>query len=179
MKSEKKDDGFISFFILAIYVDDIIPVSNDVNMLKVEKESLRQEFEMTDQGEIHFILGMSIKRDRTTRTLSISQEKYLESLLNRFGMEGCKPMSTPLDPGKKFHKRTDEEEQCDQSIYQQAIGCLTYVSTASRPDITAAVGILSQFMSSPSKDRWMGVKRVLRYIHRNNDLWFKVFGEWS
>ena len=42
VKSEKKDDGFISFV--------IIPVSNDVNMLKVEKESLRQEFEMTDQG---------------------------------------------------------------------------------------------------------------------------------
>ena len=73
-------------------------------------------------------------------------------------------MSTPLDPGKKFHKRIDEEEQCDQSIYQQAKGCLTYVSTATRPDITAAVGILSQFMSSPNKDHWMGVKRVLRYI---------------
>ena len=57
VKSEKKDDGFISFVILAIYVDDIIPVSNDVNMLKVEKESLCQEFEMTDQGEIHFIFG--------------------------------------------------------------------------------------------------------------------------
>ena len=77
---------------------------------------------MTDQGEIHFILGMSIKRNRTARTLSISQEKYLESLLNRFGMEGCKPMSTPLDPRKKFHKRSDKEEQYDQSIYQQAIG---------------------------------------------------------
>ena len=37
VKSEKKDDGFISFVILAVYVDDIIPVSNDVNMLKVEK----------------------------------------------------------------------------------------------------------------------------------------------
>ena len=73
-------------------------------------------------------------------------------------------MSTPLDPGKKFHKLTDEEEQCNQRIYQQAIGFLTYVSTATRPDITAAVGILSQFMSSPSKDHWMGVKRVLRYI---------------
>ena len=162
VKSEKKIDGFISFVILAVYVDDIIPVSNDVNMLKVEKESLCQEFEMTDQGEIHFILGMSLKRNHTARTLSINQEKYLESLLNRFEMEGCKPMPTPLHRRKKFHKRTDEEEQCDQSIYQQAIGCPTYVSTATRADITAAVGILSQFMSRPSKDHWTGVKRALR-----------------
>ena len=162
--SEKKDDGFISFVILAVYVDDIIPVSNDVNMRKVERESLCKEFEMVDQGEIHFILGMSIKRNRIVRTLSINQEKYLESLLNRFGMEGCKPMSIQLGAGKKFHRRTDEEEQRDQSISQQAIGCVTYVSTATRPDICAAVGILSQFMSSSSKDHWMGVKRVLRYI---------------
>ena len=48
-------------------------------------------------------------------------------------------MSTPLESGKKFHKRTDEEEQCDKSIYQQAIGSLTYVSTATRPDTAAAV----------------------------------------
>ena len=40
VKSEKKDDGFISFVILVVYVDDIIPVSNDVNMLKVEKKYL-------------------------------------------------------------------------------------------------------------------------------------------
>ena len=72
--------GFISFVILAVYVDDIIPPSNDVNMLKVENESLCKEFEMVDQGKIHFILGMSIMSNRTVRTLSTSQENYLESL---------------------------------------------------------------------------------------------------
>ena len=59
VKSERKPNGFISFVILAVYVDDIIPVSNDVDMLNAEKESLCREFEMVDQGEIHFVLGMS------------------------------------------------------------------------------------------------------------------------
>lgn len=77
MKSEKKDDGFICFVISAVYVNGIIPVSNDVNMLKAEMRSLCKEFEMLDHGEIHFILGMSIKRKRAVRTLSISQEKNL------------------------------------------------------------------------------------------------------
>ena len=44
------------------------------------------------------------------------------------------------------------------------MGCLTYVSTTTRPDIAAAVVTLSQFMSDPSKEHWMGVKRMLRYI---------------
>ena len=81
MKTVKRDDGFISFVILAVYVDDIIPVSNDVKMFKAEKEFLCREFEMVDLGEIHFILGMSIKRDRATRTLTISQGQYLKDLL--------------------------------------------------------------------------------------------------
>ena len=164
MKTVRRDDGFISFVILAVYVDDIIPVSSDVEMLKAEKESLCREFEMVDLGEILFILGMSIKRDRATRSLTISQGQYLRDLLKRCGMEECKPMSTPLESGKKFHKRTDEEERCDKSIYQQAIGCLTYVSTARRPDNAAAVVTLSQFMSDQSKEHWIGVKRKLRYI---------------
>ena len=38
------------------------------------------------------------------------------------------------------------------------------MSTATRPDIAAAVGVLSQYMSRPSKDHWIGVKHVLRYL---------------
>ena len=52
---------------------------------------------MVDQGEIHFVLGMSIKRDRATKVLFINQEKYLEGVLNRFGMQDCKSVSTPLE----------------------------------------------------------------------------------
>ncbi|CAB3988289.1 Retrovirus-related Pol poly from transposon TNT 1-94 [Paramuricea clavata] len=109
----------INFVILAVYVDDIIPISNDINMLNAEKDLLCKHFEMTDQGEIHFILGMTIKRDRETKTLFISQQKYLESVLDRF---------------------------------------------ATRPDISAAVSILSSYMSNPSKEHWNGVKRLIRYI---------------
>ena len=41
---------------------------------------------------------------------------------------------------------------------------MTYISTATRPDISAAVSILSSYMSNPSKEHWNGVKRLLRYI---------------
>ena len=100
VKSVKQENGFISFVILAVYVDDIIPVSNDSEMLASEKQLLSNEFQMVDQGEIQFILGMSIKRDRQKKTLFISQEKYLENVLNRSGMQDSKPVSTPLENGK-------------------------------------------------------------------------------
>lgn len=148
-------------------------------MLNKEKDSLCKEFEMVDLGEIHFVLGMSIKRDRANKMLFINQEKYLESVLNRFGMQDCKPVSTPLEPGVTFHKRLNDEEPCDKHVYQQAIGCLTYVSTATRPDIAAAVSILSTLTSDPSKEHWTGIKRLLRYIKGtlNFGLKFRAHGD--
>ena len=164
VKSVKETDGRISFVILGVYVDDIIPVSNNPALLKVKKAALCERFEMIDQGEIHYLLGMSIKRDRECRTLTISQPNYLEKVLKKFGMENCKPVSTPLEPGRKFQQLSPSDEPFNVHTYQQAIGCLTYMSTATRPDIAAAVGVLSRYMSRPSKDDWMGVKRVLRYL---------------
>ena len=76
-----------SYVVLGVYVDDLVPVSNDPAMLKEEKAALCNKFEMVDQGEIHYLLGMSIKRDRKLRTLTISQPTYLEKVLKRFGME--------------------------------------------------------------------------------------------
>ena len=38
------------------------------------------------------------------------------------------------------------------------------MSTATRPDIAAAVGLLSKYMADPSNDRWLGIKRLFRYI---------------
>ena len=129
-----------------------------------EKEALAKRFKVEDLGEVDYILGMSVKRDRKARTLTINQPKYLEGILKRFGMDQCKPVSTPLDPGKKFESLSENDSPVDTQRYQMAIGCLTYVTTATRPDLEVAIGILSKYMSKPGKAHWEGVKRVLRYI---------------
>ena len=78
---------------------------------------------MVDQGEIHYLLRML----RKLKVLTISQTSYLQKVVERFGMKDSKPVATPLEFGKKFHKRSVDEEQCDVQTYQQAIGCLTYI----------------------------------------------------
>ena len=69
---------------------------------------------------------MAIKRNRRLRTLSISQAKYLEGVLKRFEMENCKPVSTPLEQGRKFVPLSENDYPVDTQAYQMAIGCLTY-----------------------------------------------------
>ena len=162
--SSKEANGKANFVILAHYVDDILLISNDTDMLKREKESLSDRFQISDQGEVHFILGVLIKRNRKKRTLTISQPNYLESILKRFDMENCKHVSTPLEAGRKFEKLLDSDTPIATQKYQMIIGCLTYASTATHSDIAAAVSTLSQFMSKSGKQHWEGVKRVLQYI---------------
>ena len=157
-------DGKKYIMLIAVYVDDILLASNNADMMKEEKAKLSAQFEMEDQGEIHYCLGMSIKRDREEKVLSIDQKAYLEGVLKRFKMNDCKPVSTPLEAGKRFEKLGDGEETVDVKEYQAVIGCITYASVATRPDLSAAIGALSQFMSNPGKEHWSGVKRVLRYI---------------
>ena len=153
-----------NFVILAVYVDDVIPVSNNTQMMEEEKLKLMKKFEMVDKGPIHYVLGMVINRDRESRTLTISQPEYLRSVLARFNMDNCNPVATPLEVGRNFRRTAEDEEKADISLYQQAIGCLTYASLISRPDIAVATRTMAQYMSNPSRCHWSGVKRILRYI---------------
>ena len=153
------------FIILALYVDDLIISSNDKEILVAEKRKLSNRFEMEDQGQVHYCLGMSIKRNRRQGTLTIDQKAYLEGVLRRFGMADSKPVSTPMEAGKSFEKLKDDDDPVNLREYQAVIGCLTYASIGTRPDLSSSVGVLSRFMTKPGNEHWTGVKRVLRYIN--------------
>ena len=78
-------------------------------------------------------------------------------------MQDCKPVETPLETGKSFTASSDSEG-IDTQVYQSVVGSLIYASICTRPDLTFAVRVLSQFMSKPGPEHWVGVKRVLRYV---------------
>ena len=125
---------------------------------------------MEDLGEIKYILGMRVKRDRQTVTLSIDQRGYLEGVLKRFGMDECNPVSTPVEPGKELTKTDENEAGVDTQRYQEIVGSLIYAAITTRPDITHAVNILSQQMAKPNNEHWSAAKRVLRYLKGTLDV---------
>jgi hypothetical protein len=92
---------------------------------------------------------MLINQDIEAKTLLISQRGYTEKVLRRFQMESCKLVGHHLNLVRNFMS------------YLATMNVLKYASSTTRLDIAATVGILSQYMSRPSKDHWMGVKRDL------------------
>ncbi|GKV53845.1 hypothetical protein SLEP1_g60358, partial [Rubroshorea leprosula] len=85
-----------NFIILLLYVDDMLILGQDVEKICRLKEELSKSFDMKDLGPAKQILGMAITRDRKAGKLWLSQEKYVERLLERFNMKHAKPVSTPL-----------------------------------------------------------------------------------
>jgi hypothetical protein len=60
------------FIILIVYVDDILLVSRDKNLLYETKEYLSSNFDMKDISDASYVLGIEIQRDRTKGVLGLS-----------------------------------------------------------------------------------------------------------
>ncbi|XP_040868949.1 uncharacterized protein [Glycine max] len=94
----------------------------------------------------------------------ISQRKYALNILEETSMQNCRPVDSPMDPNLKL--LADQSEMCpDPERYIRLVGKLIYL-TITRPDISFAVGVVSQFMQNPRVDHWNAVMRILRYIKR-------------
>ena len=148
--------------LIALYVDDLIPASNSKSMLHREKAALQQRFEMKDLGEVHYCLGIQVERDKENKRMKLHQAQYLTNLLEKLGMQDCKPAATPVDQSTKL--LPNEGEPVDKEKYQALIRGLTYAVTATRPDLAQALGTVNQFCSNPGEEHWKAAKRILRYI---------------
>lgn len=154
----KEEDGNIVLIVL--YVDDLLITGNNGKLIEQVKTHLSNEFDMKDLGLVHYCLGLEVWKKR--HSVFISQAKYACEVLKRFNMQDCKPVSTPIDTSNK-PSRDDGTPFVDMTLYRQLVGSLIYLTT-SRPDISYAVGVVSQYMSSPTEAHWKAAKRVLRYV---------------
>ncbi|CAB3222665.1 unnamed protein product [Arctia plantaginis] len=63
--------------------------------------------------------------------VELKQEKYIEKLLIKFGMEDCEPSVTPIEPHFKLEKGKGDENL----PYQNLIGSLMFLRVATRPAV--------------------------------------------
>jgi hypothetical protein len=91
-----------NILIIEVYVDDIIFGSDDDRMSKKFSKDMQNEFEMSLLGELTFFLGLQICQ--LDKGIFISQTKYIKEMLKKFGMEDCKPVSTPMQTSCKLRK---------------------------------------------------------------------------
>jgi hypothetical protein len=128
-----------------------------------------QKFEMSMMGELKYFLGFQVNQlpDGTF----ISQTKYIQDILNKFGMKDAKPIKTPMETNG--HLDLDMGgKSVDQKVYRSMIGSLLYLC-ASRPDIMLSVCMCASFQAEPKEGHLRAVKRIMRYL-----VYTPKFGLW-
>ena len=113
--------------ILCSSTDNFLITASSLERLAKLKLGLSQHFEMTDLGELGWILGIRVKHDRISKTISLSQAAYIDLVVKRFNLVDAPPLQTPIDPNAQISKvqSPTTEKQLDDMRnvpYREAVG---------------------------------------------------------
>ncbi|XP_039158784.1 uncharacterized protein LOC120288727 [Eucalyptus grandis] len=146
--------------LLVVYVDDIIITGSDSDGIQRLKQFLHTQFSTKDMGHLRYFLGIEVAYSHTG--INLTQRKYVLDILDEVGLVGAKPVDTPMEPNVKLDAE-DGELLHDPLKYRRVVGKLNYL-TVTRPDISFAVSVVSQFMGSPRTTHWDAVLRIIKYL---------------
>ena len=161
---------------LGVYVDDLIIMAPSQTMIKSIKDDLKSRFKMHDLGELKFILGLHIVRDRSRRTLTMHQSQYASVVLQRFGMTSSNGVGTPMECNLKLSESMcpstdDERTYMADKPYRAVVGSLMYLMISTRPDLAYVVQQLSQFADYPrAQTFWQSRQAGVTLPERNSRL---------
>lgn len=176
-----------SFTVTLIYVDDIIIGGTDLAYIEKFKRDLNEQFKLKDLGVLKFFLGLEVARNSSG--ISICQRKYALEILTETGYLGAKPANSLLPQNLKLSK-DGGKTIADASMYRKLVGKLLYL-TITRPDLSNAVQVLSQFLRSPKQPHLEAAYHVLWYLKgtprqglffaKNSDLTLKGYcdADWA
>ncbi|XP_020266506.1 uncharacterized protein LOC109841995 [Asparagus officinalis] len=144
---------------LLVYVDDIILAGNNYDECATFKRYLHKCFHIKDLGSLKKFLGIEVARSQIG--ISLCQRKHALEILAETGLLEIKLVETPMEQGHKLALVKGEET--DDASYRRLVGRLIYL-TITRPEISYAVHVLSQFAQAPRKEHFEATMRVVRYI---------------
>ncbi|UYV84681.1 hypothetical protein LAZ67_X003077 [Cordylochernes scorpioides] len=148
--------------ILAFYVDDMLIISSNEYVLNEAISIIKNQFKLKKSKKLSNILGIEIRQEENF--VSMNQTRYIDTILEHFGMKNSNPSSVPLDPNQDLDLEFDSSEKCDQKRYQELLGSLMYLRTKTRPDIAFQLSTLSRYSKDPRQIYMGALKRILRYL---------------
>ena len=161
-----KSDGVI----VTSHIDDLLIFGPDIRVITSLREALGKKVEVSDLGEVSYYLGIEVTRNRASKLLYMSQQKFIEEILQRFGKTALKPTKTPAEQGIRLEKYQNAATEADIKLFQQQIGSLMYLMTSTRPDLSFAIGQCARFMSNPAPEHFKALNRIWQYLNYSKNL---------
>lgn len=151
-----------SVLLVALYVDDLLILSNNLQSLTSTKMLLSSHFKMKDLGAVSTFLGMNVSQ--SAGTVSVNLSHYLTGLLDAFQLSNCNSVHTPFAAGTSFVPNGSLLNDSDTSLYRTMVGKLLFAANTARPDLAFAASTLSRFIKEPHSNHLAAAKHVLRYV---------------
>ena len=128
-----------------------------------------EKYGITGYGEVKWVLGMLLERDRAAHTISLSQEAFIDLVLARFQLTDATPVSTLFPPNVQLSAAdcpTSKVEVREMKTYpyRGLVGALAWLVLGTQPDIVFAASSLARFSHNPGRTHWEAAKCVLRYL---------------
>ena len=161
----REDENDVIYIIL--FVDDLLICCKDKEKIRYIKGLLSSKFKMKDMGEVKNYLGINIDYNYTNGIMTLSQEKYIESLADKYNIRNSKLYNTPMEINLKLEPA---QHVSDNVKYRNIIGALLYISSSTRPDVSYSVNYLSRFQNCYSETHFKYALRILKYLYLTKDL---------
>jgi hypothetical protein len=153
--------------IVGVFVDDIVIAGKDASEVSLFKDTMKTRFKMTDLGKLSWYLGTRILRHENG-DYSMDQSRYIENKLKQYMITGG--AATPLDQNFQELLENPTDDIVSDFPYRSAVGSLMYAMIGTRPDIAAAVSIVSRHLENPKKVHCAMVIRIWQYLKANTEL---------
>ena len=133
---------------VALYVDDLLIAGSTKNMVIQLETIFEAKYKMKKLNAIKQLLGMGIFHDKIRNTIYITQQQYIECLVELF--------RTPMDERQYYSKKQMPQAGLAEALqmatfpYRELIGSLLWISNGTRPDVTYSVNTLTKFTSNPA-----------------------------
>ena len=150
----KRDGDDIT--LLIVFVEDMIVTGRSPKEVDKLQSHLAKEFEMKGLGTLKCFLGIEVSHSKHKHFLA--QRKYTLDLLNETGNSACEPINTYIEVNHDMSIYPNQIP-ANKERYQRLVGKLIYL-THTRPDISYAISVVSQFLHNPSNEH----NRILAYL---------------
>ena len=155
----------ITKVIIAAYVDDLLFIARNRDLITQIKKELDKRFNFKYMGDLKDYLGINVVRNLDNCSIQVNQTKYINQLLKQLGMEKCSPAKSPMEQANiAVAPDGYTASSSEREAYQSLMGALNWLSVMTRPDITYAVSNLSRSLNNPTPQHMNAAKRVLRYL---------------
>ena len=153
--------------VLLIYVDDIVIFGKTKKNIDKAINLLGKHFDMKLLGKTNRLLGVEFIQNKNG--ILIHQSSYIDEVCDRFKKYKFPISSLPICKSTVYSKTqspqsTSEIDEMLKFPYRNLLGCLSFIANRTRPDISYAVNIFSQFQNNPGMMHWDGLLKLLGYV---------------